>query len=575
MPGLREAVTPPAVSVVVIVYNDASRLPTAMRSVLDQSLPDVEMVVVDDASTDGSARVARRVAAAYPDRVRVISLQTNSGGCGVPRNVGVAHVRAEHVMFLDSDDTLDPSGCERLLRRADETGADLVAGRCVRVHHDDGGRESVWCPKLFERPAAYDTLRDNPDLLNDTLATNKLYRRDFLQRTGLRFPEGLHYEDILFSARAYLAARRIAITPERVYNWRLFRRSGRRSITASRADLRNFRDRIEVHRRTDAMLTAQGATDLRLHKDVKFINHDLQLYVSDLRMRDARYRKEFTSIAARYLAELDPAALEECKPIHGILAYFLLRGEVDRAIVASDFAGREGRRGRLLTDLVARNGRVYWCDADLDTDLGRAQLDVTDLGLVDVPLTDMDVGNEVTMMDVAGPRLRLGGELVNPLGRIPPEPSLSAELELFDVRHRHRTVRIPATVHHGPRRIRWSADVDLTRRLRPWGIIDPAWGMLLVLHTTAGPVRSRLTADRTYTRAQLPVRARLGPAVGDHIETELTDGSILTLRIVARRPLSRAVVRTARRFIASRHGRRILARVLVIERRLLPKSPLP
>lgn len=138
----------PEITVVVIVYDDADRLPAAMRSVLRQTVPDVELVVVDDASTDGSARVAGRIAAQHPGRVRVVSLEVNSGGCSRPRNVGMTHARGDHVMFLDSDDTLEPDACRLLLERARATGADLVSGRCVRVHFDDNGRESVWCPKL-------------------------------------------------------------------------------------------------------------------------------------------------------------------------------------------------------------------------------------------------------------------------------------------------------------------------------------------------------------------------------------------------------------------------------------------
>lgn len=74
----------PDVSVIVIVYNDADRLPAAVRSVLAQTLHAVEVVIVDDHSTDGSHETARRLAAADPDRVRVCRLPANSGGCSAP-----------------------------------------------------------------------------------------------------------------------------------------------------------------------------------------------------------------------------------------------------------------------------------------------------------------------------------------------------------------------------------------------------------------------------------------------------------------------------------------------------------
>ena len=95
----------PDVAVVLIGYNDAERLPTAVASVLDQTLSNLELIIVDDASTDTMGDVAQQLAAESP-KVSYVRLPTNSGGCSRPRNVGLEHVTAPHVMFLDSDDVL-------------------------------------------------------------------------------------------------------------------------------------------------------------------------------------------------------------------------------------------------------------------------------------------------------------------------------------------------------------------------------------------------------------------------------------------------------------------------------------
>src|SRR4051812_12470417 len=114
------------VSVIVIVYNDADRLPTAVRSVLDQSHHGVECVIVNDASTDATAQVADSLVAANPQRVRVVHRTDNSGGCGQPRNDGIEVARGTYLMFLDSDDTLDRHACRNMVATAEETGAELV-----------------------------------------------------------------------------------------------------------------------------------------------------------------------------------------------------------------------------------------------------------------------------------------------------------------------------------------------------------------------------------------------------------------------------------------------------------------
>ncbi|MYR61075.1 glycosyltransferase, partial [Streptomyces sp. SID625] len=109
----------PDVSVVVIVYNDEERLSTAVGSVLEQTLRNVEVIIADDCSTDGSFAVAQALAAAHPGKVRAIRLPENSGGCGEPRNQGVKAARGRYVMFLDSDDTLERNACRNMVEAAD------------------------------------------------------------------------------------------------------------------------------------------------------------------------------------------------------------------------------------------------------------------------------------------------------------------------------------------------------------------------------------------------------------------------------------------------------------------------
>src|SRR5690348_2031486 len=107
--------TRPDVTVVVIAYNDAARIETAVRSVLDQSLRSREVIVVDDHSTDATPEVMRRLAEQYPEDIKFHRLAANSGHCGAPRNEGVRHARGRFVMFLDSDDTLDRHACRNLV----------------------------------------------------------------------------------------------------------------------------------------------------------------------------------------------------------------------------------------------------------------------------------------------------------------------------------------------------------------------------------------------------------------------------------------------------------------------------
>jgi CDP-glycerol glycerophosphotransferase len=542
----------PDVTVVVIVYNDAGRLARAVRSVLGQSLARVDVVVVDDASTDASPQVAGRLAATRPDRVRVVTLPENSGGCGRPRNVGIEHARGRYVMFLDSDDTLDPHACRNLVTAAEESGAELVAGRCVRVLPE---QEQSWYPSLYRESRVLANIREDPDLLYDTLSTNKCYRRDFLEREGLRFVDRLHYEDLLFSAQAYVGARKIAIIPHRVYNWLVIPRGETLSITHRRAELRNFADRLEIHRRIDATFRSHGATELARLKNVKFINHDLLLYLRELRSRDPEYRQEFLKLARSYLAGIDAEVFEECNQMPAIGAFMMLQGDLEAAMAAADHAPKRSGSPILSIEPVEREGRIYWSGAFLETEVGRRTLDVTDLGIHSAPLSTLHLGGRLTTMRQEGPDLLLAGDVINPLGRIADvEPS--GTLEIRDRRRKGRAFRVPVTLRYEDDRIGWQARFVPIRKIRPIGLVDQTWGLWLRMKTGEDTITVRLTSTETaHDGIAVPVRPRLSRIVGDHMEAYVAESGELALRIVGRRFPARITLPLLRRAARTGPGR--------------------
>ncbi|HZE32481.1 MAG TPA: bifunctional glycosyltransferase family 2 protein/CDP-glycerol:glycerophosphate glycerophosphotransferase [Actinoallomurus sp.] len=554
------------VSVVVIVYNDADRLPGAVRSALDQSHRNVEVVIVNDASTDATAGVANALAAAEPERVRVIHRVENSGGCGQPRNDGIAVAHGTYLMFLDSDDTLDQHACRNLVAAAEENDAELVSGCCWRVFPEKR-EERAWYRGVYRERGVYASVREHPQLLYDTLSTNKLYRRDFLDREGLRFVERLHYEDLLFSTQAYLAARKIAIIPHRVYNWMIYENAETLSITNQRAELRNFSDRLEIFRRIDAVYARYGADDLKLSKDVKFLNHDLLLYVRGLRSRDRDYREAFLALAREYMATLDPRAYGEAHELQAIIGFMVARGDHAGAISAADYVGK-GKAGkpRLTAPLVEHEGRIYWSADHLDTEEGRRILDVTELGIHSLPLKSLNPGGRVTGMERSGRVLRLTGDVVNPLNRIGPDAALGARLEFRDRSRTGRFFAVPAVVEHEDGRLRWSAEVEPGRDVRPLGFVDQSWGLRLRLKVGDDSLVIRLFADELMDLS-VPVRPRLTRLAGDHFEAYVPENGEMAFRLVAHARAGRATLAALRRFTASGRGRRWWTALLRAERR--------
>lgn len=525
MPSLSSeaAETAPDVSVVVIVYNDAERLPVAVRSVLDQSLRTVEVIIADDCSTDGSFEVARSLEAAHPGRVRALRLPENSGGCGEPRNQGIAVARGRYVMFLDSDDTLESDACRNMFEAAERTGSDLVSGVCVRVYVDSrDGKETDWYPALYRSTRTVESIEEVPELLYDTLSTNKCYRRDFLLENDLRFPRGIHYEDLLFSAQAYITAKRITLIPNRVYFWNVVQKSEVKSISNRRDEIRNFSDRVEIHRRIDAVLAAHGLDELKQHKDRKFLKHDMVLYLRELPFLGEEYRNQFTEIARDYLRGFPDEAYAETNSIQRICSYLLVQGDWANLMPAIDTLIN---RQKLSAPLVERDGRIYWCAEHLDDPRGRRILDVTDLGYHGRPLAKMKLRNRLTSYTEQSGTVAMSGTVVNPLGRITPDSKLKATLEFLPRNSGARPLRFPVgAVRHEGDVIAWEAEAPLSRKLRPVGVVDPVWNVRLKLTVDGVSTLSRITVGDTELPEQgtIRIRPRLTRLVADHLEPEVS-----------------------------------------------------
>lgn len=294
----------PQVAVVVIGHNDASHVTDAVRSALAQGPAVGEVVAVDDCSTDNSADLLAELAAAEP-RLRVIRHPVNSGGCGSPRNTGLDAVTSPYVMFLDSDDVLPPRAVDALLTAATEARTEVAGGLCVRRELPEG-REVLWQPHLYTAPAVIARPALRPRLVHDTLCVNKLYRTGFLREHAIRFPEGrFRYEDLVFTARVLAAGPRIALVPDRVYVWHVRRSAERLSISLDRADIENWRARTEACRLTYDILLDAGQKRLARAARAKFLDHELRMYVRELELRDAHYRREWWAHTRAYLTEYD------------------------------------------------------------------------------------------------------------------------------------------------------------------------------------------------------------------------------------------------------------------------------
>lgn len=295
------------VSVVVIAYNDAGLVGEAVSSALAQGPVVSEVIAVNDASTDGTGPVLDELAARHP-RLKVVHRTENSGGCGTPRNDGIAAATAPYVLFLDSDDVLPPGAADALLRAAEEHRAPVTVGACVRRELPEG-RDVPWVPGLYTPGDVIERPADRPELVRDTLCVNKLYSRAFLDKHAIRFPDGRFvYEDFVFTARVLAAAPRIAVIGDLVYVWHVRRAAAQVSISLDRKDVGNWRSRIEAHR-TASRIIAESSPSLGRACQVKFLEYDLRMYLRELG-KDPQYQAAWWTLTRDYVATFAEADIE-------------------------------------------------------------------------------------------------------------------------------------------------------------------------------------------------------------------------------------------------------------------------
>ncbi|WP_433851600.1 glycosyltransferase [Stenotrophomonas nitritireducens] len=229
-------------SIVVLVYNTAQYLPACFDSLLQQDYRNIEIIAIDDASTDDSLAICRDYAQRYPNFFCVS--KHNEGGA-VSGNLGVSLARGRYVALVDSDDKVTRAGYRLLMEQALQAEADIVIGRAARLQNDKVSSVAfLYEPYVWSRRRSFDSVAEFPDVIHDCFYWNKVFRTEFLRGNGLGMVPGLLYADRPFVHRAYWYSRRTVIVPELVYYWRQRPEGAASSISQNIRQADNFIDRI-------------------------------------------------------------------------------------------------------------------------------------------------------------------------------------------------------------------------------------------------------------------------------------------------------------------------------------------
>src|SRR4051794_9191572 len=528
----------PRVSVVVPIYNVEPSLPACLQSIADQTFGDLEVIVVDDGSTDGSAAIAAEFAARDP-RFRVVS-QPN-GGLGNARNNGAAVAAGEFLAFVDSDDVLPTYAYEVLLKALDETGSDFATGNVHRLTKV-GTVQTPFLKDAFSKTRLKTHVTEYRPLIADRIVPNKLWRRSFWDAHQYRFPEGMLHEDIPVVVPAHFAARSVDVISDPVYYYRI--RAGEDlSITQRRVELKALRDRMTAIETVHEHLREKGPRGSHHWYAESVVADDLRYYVNVLDSADEEYRALFLDRVNAFLDHADEDIYDPLTAIERLKWYLVRRRLMPELLLVLRFQKDEGTRrppvqidGRWYGDYPFRG------DERLQIPLGVYRLE-----------KELEASAQIDDVRADGERLTIEGyAYVSRIGA--PEPDTQRvtvtalrrgkrlrrlrrlRLRTSGVALEARTVHRPdvtATTRQSRADLSWSgfaATLD-PRQLRTLGRFrEGTWDLYVTVD--AGTIRRRLarfpnSRVRPIRGAELRLGAtavKMGPSVGGGVSVDVRSG---------------------------------------------------
>lgn len=280
------------VSVIIPVYNTSEFIADCLESVINQEYQNFEVIVINDGSTDNSEEIIKKYVE-NDERFRFYS-QTNCG-LGFTRNKGISLSRGDYLFFLDADDIIPKQALSKLVDKLKRNDADYSVGKVVRFN-----KVRKYIPV---RHIEFDLYNDNQvtniwestELLQDSIACNKLWRTGFVLKNNLFFKENSLYEDLSFTTKAAVLANKIAVVKNIVYYWRVRDNEENPSITQQQMSLNNTANRLNVLlENRNWLITSNVKNEVVEQHDLKILLDVIRLHVLKYCLVDESEKKEWS-----------------------------------------------------------------------------------------------------------------------------------------------------------------------------------------------------------------------------------------------------------------------------------------
>ena len=284
----------PKISIIVPIYNAADYLDKCLKSLIEQTFQDIEIILINDGSTDGSERIIESFKN-KDERVKVVNQQNN--GRSSARNAGLKLATAELIMFCDADDRYNTDACEKMYDIMRDDNIDLGVFQ-IGVNYD--AHEEIKSDDDVYYNLKFSGEREVSDLImlkTDTSVCNKVFRKEIIDKYKITFPGGLNNEDYYFCNAYFSVIKKVYYLKEQLYFYN--RHEG--SIMSDNFDkLRCSPDHIEIAERLFEFYSQTGF--LKNHLNL-FWTQFLEAYWFSYRYSSKQYREKINDIARKFIDE--------------------------------------------------------------------------------------------------------------------------------------------------------------------------------------------------------------------------------------------------------------------------------
>lgn len=287
-------------SVIIPVYNVENYLNECLDSVTSQTLDDMEIICIDDGSTDNSPDILKEYSK-KDKRIKIITKE--NGGQATARNLGIKEAQGEYIAFVDSDDFIEPTMFEKLYTKSKDNNLDIAM--CKIATYDNQTEEiknNVWYYMLgvfrdFEKGIF--NHKDTKEFTCHIAVTpyNKIYKTTLLKENNILFPEGLIFEDEKFFYDTYLRAKRVSIVDEFLYYYRI----NRKGSTVDTIKDNDFSDIVPISK-----LIRETFKETDNYEDYKILlsNRFIHLQLARFTQTSQKYKENFFNLLKSDLEEV-------------------------------------------------------------------------------------------------------------------------------------------------------------------------------------------------------------------------------------------------------------------------------